>query len=105
MAPEVGEDTLDGRCAISVMCTEPAFVCGLGTSGLKVTEGGGDITPGRPNGANKLFPVGGRAGSEYGLMQRMRGSEITGELDIGNILNGYIEVLGDATSIDVGVEI
>ena len=87
------------------MCTEPAFVCGLGTSGLKVTEGRGDITPGRPNGANKFLLLDGRAGLEYGLMQRMRGSEITGELDIGNILSLYIGALGGTTSIDVGVEL
>ena len=41
---------------------------------------------------------------EYGLMQRMRGSEITGEPDVGNILSIYVEALGRATSIDVGIE-
>lgn len=47
----------------------------------------------------------GRAGSEYGLMQRTGGSEIAGELGVGNILNICIEVLGGTTSIDEGEEI
>ena len=38
-------------------------------------------------------------------MQRMRGSEITGELGDGDIFNIYIEALGRATSVDVCVEI
>ena len=105
IAPEVREDSLDGRRASSVMCTEPAFVCGLGTSGLKVTDGRGDILPGRPKGAKKAFPLGERAGLEYGLMQRMGSGEITGELDVGHILNIRVEVLGGAIGIGVGEEI
>ena len=31
--------------------------------------------------------------------------EVTGELDLSNILNSGIEVLGGATSIDVGEEV
>ena len=34
-------------------------------------------------------------------MQRMGGSEITGEVCVGKIFNIYIEVFGGATNIDM----
>ena len=84
---ESPEDPIDGRNATVVGFTEPVFVVGPGTFGLKVSDGSGDVLPVRLNGAIEFSHLPGRAMTEFGFMLRMSGSEITGELDVGNILN------------------
>ena len=100
------EDSTDGSKVSLVTSTEPVLVEGpAGTIGAEVSVGIGDIPPGSINGLKDVSLLAGRAATESELFLVIGCSEITGELDVGNILNIWMEVLGDATGIDVGGEI
>jgi hypothetical protein len=95
------EDTLDGVHATSVGGTEPLEVPAFAPFDHKVSDGLGDIRPASPDDVGNIgLPSG--AVFDNGQRRGTFGSEITGELDVGYILDICVEVLRGATSIGVG---
>ena len=95
---EIRDDFAD---VIKATQTKPAFVGPPPGAPLReVILGHGDIPPGSSNGVKDPLLLAALCAAiecELGIED----SEITGEVDVGIILNILIEVLGDATSIEV----
>ena len=102
--PEV---ILDDGLASSGVGTKPGPVSGRAARDtLKVSIGPPGVGLSVGSGGVELCSSGGRAADEDGpLVVYVGDGEVTGELDLSDILNGGVEALGGAVSIDVGEQV
>ena len=103
------EVALDDALPSSSVGTKPGIVSGRAARvAAKVIVGRDGIGLGASSGGVELRLSECRAtdeGSPLGMDVGVGNGEVTGELDLGDVLNSGVEILGTAISVDVGEKV